>query len=636
MTDPRAQSEAAQEYLTIRELLAFAKRHILTIAMSLLLAIAIASAYTMTATPLYTARAQIYIDTKIASVLRDPQSEVHVSLDTAQIESDIAVLKSEGLGLLVIDRLGLRTDPEFTASGGLLRRLLGKKPLIPEDPSQRERAALRTLSARMDVRRIGLSYAIEIAFASPSPEKAEKVTNAIAEGFVQDQLDSRGNAARQGSEWLETRINKLRQLVNDGSRRVQEFKASHDYRFTSPRDTTGQRDRTADGDPLAMLRAAASPKGDLRSDQTTLEELESVSQTYRKIYESYLMAYAEVMQRQSYPIASARIITRATPPDSPSHPRSSLVLLLGGLIGLVGGFGAALVRHGLDRRVSRPAEVAALGVPCIAEIPTARIPQHVSLRYLARQGAVWIGIFRRMAEHAIGRNKGTGLDEGDQAHADAKDNVVDPRRLAALKLLEEAPFSPFGLAISALKSALDPKNCERELRSLGIISPASGSGTTFLAAALAQSMVSTGVRTLLVDCDRVRTAVDAGGSGQVTEFDSDGRAASRIIPGGGKRPDILIYAGSGSGGSDSEREWGGMRAKIEPLYPRYDMIIVDAPALSETSEGVTLCAALDGALVLVEADKTITGEAAEMIAALRSAKAKTLGVVINKAVSRAV
>jgi succinoglycan biosynthesis transport protein ExoP len=69
-----------------------------------------------------------------------------------------------------------------------------------------------------------------------------------------------------------------------------------------------------------------------------LQQLRRVADADRKLYESYLSQYNEISQRRTLQDASARIISPATLPRSPSSPRRMLFYALGGMVGLGGGF----------------------------------------------------------------------------------------------------------------------------------------------------------------------------------------------------------------------------------------------------------------------------------------------------------
>jgi hypothetical protein len=107
---------------------------------------------------------------------------------------------------------------------------------------------------------------------------------------------------------------------------VQEFKAKRDYRILSKPDN-GQA-----GDQQAP-----------RVGSNTLEELESTAQTYRKIYESYLQAHTESVQRQSLPVTNSRVINTATAVKS--HPRVLRLLAAAIAGGILVGLALALMRE---------------------------------------------------------------------------------------------------------------------------------------------------------------------------------------------------------------------------------------------------------------------------------------------------
>ena len=68
--------------------------------------------------------------------------------------------------------------------------------------------------------------------------------------------------------------------------------------------------------------------------QVALRELESNAQTYQALYDNFLQRYMESVQQQSFPVTETRVITAASPPLSPDHPRTRLILALGGGVGL--------------------------------------------------------------------------------------------------------------------------------------------------------------------------------------------------------------------------------------------------------------------------------------------------------------
>lgn len=326
------------EYIGYGDIARFVRRSVLTLVSSVAISLMAGFAYVLTTPPTFTARAQLLIDPQIHQPLQDPTAYVNFSLDNPQVESQIAVLRSEKIAHTVIEKLDLSNDPELLGMNG--------SGLIPasDDPAieyERSRVGIAAFQGALDVRRVATSYAIDISFSSRDPEKAARIANALAEAYVQDQLSTRADAARQGSEWLEGRIDGLRQLMNEAALKVQQFKVKRDYRVIGPRAQGEGGAPSADGP-----RDAAAPEAEARAART-LEELESTAAAYRKIFESYLQAYTESVQRQSFPVANARVITPATRPLAKSHPKTTLLLALAGLVGVLAGAGIALVRHNL-------------------------------------------------------------------------------------------------------------------------------------------------------------------------------------------------------------------------------------------------------------------------------------------------
>ena len=77
-----------------------------------------------TANPVYIAKTQILIDPKLPDfLLQQPQRAVNLSIDTSQIESQLALLRSRKIATLVIDKLDLAHNAKFLSL---------KKPTVAE------------------------------------------------------------------------------------------------------------------------------------------------------------------------------------------------------------------------------------------------------------------------------------------------------------------------------------------------------------------------------------------------------------------------------------------------------------------------------------------------------------------------
>ena len=189
-------------------------------------AIALAAVYIFTTPPTYSARATLIIDRgKVQAQLGGMSRELPV--DMLEVDSQIQLIKSENVTRSVVEKLNLRTDPEFVGPpAGIVGWLRGLLAGGFEEPSDLNRAALDGVASRLFVSRSG-GVVIEIEFRSRNPEKAANIANAFVDGYFQDQLNSRYMAAQQASTWLQGRIQELSEQSSLADEKVVKFKVAN-------------------------------------------------------------------------------------------------------------------------------------------------------------------------------------------------------------------------------------------------------------------------------------------------------------------------------------------------------------------------------------------------------------------------
>ena len=89
------------------------------------------------------------------------------------------------------------------------------------------RQAIFVFKKKLDIQRVGMSYVIEIDFTSQNPDRAAQIANAVANAYVEDQLDVRYQANQRASDWLQQRLQTLRQEASAAERAVVEFKTKN-------------------------------------------------------------------------------------------------------------------------------------------------------------------------------------------------------------------------------------------------------------------------------------------------------------------------------------------------------------------------------------------------------------------------
>ncbi|MBP2151635.1 polysaccharide biosynthesis tyrosine autokinase [Xanthobacter flavus] len=196
--------------------------------------VGLATLYCVIATPKYTASAELLIDTQQNRGL-DVLPQLSGILDSGMVESQVQILLSERIAKAVIKELKFveqAKERREQSQESLVARTLGMvlpflfKPQVMSD-FEIERQQIGSFLRELKVKRIAPSYVINIDFRSPDPAMAADVANQVAESYIIDQLESKYQATRRASVWLQDRINELRDQALAADRAVQDFKAKN-------------------------------------------------------------------------------------------------------------------------------------------------------------------------------------------------------------------------------------------------------------------------------------------------------------------------------------------------------------------------------------------------------------------------
>jgi uncharacterized protein involved in exopolysaccharide biosynthesis/Mrp family chromosome partitioning ATPase len=573
----------SSEFIALQDVQSFARIHKATIVFGVLLGLGLGWAYGATSPLAFRTRTEILIDPRLPQ-LPQQSSEVNLSLDTAQIESQIAVLRSEKIASMVIEQLDLMHNAEFIASGSptLRRRLVDLIDMLPqpawsrvepiraalaeEDPiaaftalpdDQRLRIAIEKLNAATDVRRVGVSYALEISARSSNPVLAAEMANAAAESYVREQLDTRAATAKEGVAWLEQRLAELRRQMNRATEAAQEFRARHDYSVMPLRDQ--------------------QQRGMNEYLEPTLEELETTAETYRKMYESFLAAFTNSVSQQSYQVADARVITKAMAPLIPSEPRRKLILVFGAFAGLAVGLGIAFLRWTLDGSVRSGQGIRdEFDLDCIAELPP------------------------------VGRRR-RGHPPLDEVH--------------------RHPRATYAENIRILRASISLYEAIRPVRSIGFVSAHSSDGKSTTAANLCHSYRQSGLRVLLVDADIYSSVLTQNLvlSSSIHTAAAADTLQQLVVQVGEDGLDLLPSSVAGFRQLLTQR---GMASGLAELSA-YDVIVVDLPSLESGQEKFAAAAALDAVVVVAEWGVTPLEQVGRVVRSLHAHKASIVGVALT-------
>ncbi len=242
---------------------------------TLLLCIGLAGVYVLTATKRYTGTAVLMIDSrKMQGLQTQGASTGDNPIDSAMVDSQVEVLKSETIASAVIKDLHLLDSPEFMREdAGLLSGLSQLfSNFFPEEKSsdiELMRGAIARVQGGLTIKRVGLSYVIEIAYQSTSRELAARIANAIADNYITDSLESKYQASRRAAVWLQDRLKELRAQASSAERAVVDYKAKNNIVDAGGRLLTEQQ--------LAEINSALTEARAKRAEaQAKLERITSI------------------------------------------------------------------------------------------------------------------------------------------------------------------------------------------------------------------------------------------------------------------------------------------------------------------------------------------------------------------------
>lgn len=202
------------------------------------------------ATPIYTATAQILLEVPSENVFGNDRVIAQRNLGSEIVDSQILVLRSNGLLERVVEDLKLTDDREFIPSDdGWLDAATGwltswlRKPgatSFPDKADTSVAATVNLLRRVIGVSRMGTSNVIEVSVRSSSAEKAAMLANAVTDIYVADQIEARHERARRASIWLNERMTLQRQQLEESESAVENFKIIHNLLVTRDGSITEQ------------------------------------------------------------------------------------------------------------------------------------------------------------------------------------------------------------------------------------------------------------------------------------------------------------------------------------------------------------------------------------------------------------
>lgn len=399
---------------------------------------------------------------------------------------------------------------------------------------------------------------------------------------------------------VRAQLQDTQRLINEEIRRILDS-TQHDYDIARSRETSLQQS-------LDQLQGVSNLSGQA---QVRLHELQREAEANRTLYESYLARYKETSAQESLEMPDSRVVTRASIPIRPSSPKTMLILGLALMLGLGGGSVLAFLADYLDRRIKTLEQAESVsGVPALAAIPL------IGTRELAARA--------KRGREELGRYdpRTTRL-------------LPPPLQPPLMRYAIDEPGTFFAEAIRSVRLALQRTMRIQPVKVVLVSSALDNEGKTTLAANLALSLATLGIKTLLIDGDlrnpQLTRALcphaDAGllevATGQVQLERAillDRNSGLSILPSPAvKNVDVITEL------MFSER----IVDILDHLRQRYELIIIDSPPLVPLVDGRALAEIADRIVLALAWDQTPQEVVSHTIGLLAPVYDRILGTVLT-------
>lgn len=321
---------------------------------------------------------------------------------------------------------------------------------------------------------------------------------------------------------------------------------------------------------------------DLSQSTIGLRQLERIADSARKGYDDLLSRLNETRTEQQMQQPDSRLIERATVSSVPSSPRTVLMAVIGGMVGLVLGFAIVFFQEMTSSTFSRASELELeTGLPVLAAIP--------------------------------------------DGHWNSP--------LGAWSELSKRPYGAYAERIRHLRTALMVKDGRAMSRAVLIASSVPGEGKTTTTLALARMAALAGKRVLVIDGDLRRSTLSQTFGWRMAkdfaDFIANTCSLSEAILHDEKLGFDVLAASRPRPDAADELSVNWLEPMMTSLKQAYDLVLVDAPAALAVADALVLAQAVDESLYLVRWRSTERQGVAKGLSQFAEAGVPVSGLVLT-------
>lgn len=328
--------------------------------------------------------------------------------------------------------------------------------------------------------------------------------------------------------------------------------------------------------------------GAVSQAQVELNELQQRSAALNILYNSFLARYEESIQRQSFPIPAVRVITEALLPETPSGPRTLIILAATAIMGLFLGLAWGTFNELREQAFRTGAQVTRqLGLRFLGYLPRFNAGGSAA----QRSGAV----HRTLREQIMGRSG-------------------------------QSPTTPALETLKSARLALRATTRPGHGSVVGVVSALPGEGKTTFAVAFAEMLAASGSKVLLIDADLRQPNASRLAEGEVTAPSADWRQSLRTDTETGL---VTLLASEGRETADLLSS-PAMEKFLADSARAFDFVVIDLPPLGPVVDAMSVLPWTDGFILVTEWGRTPRRLVQALFEREPQLADSVIGVVLNK------
>jgi capsular exopolysaccharide synthesis family protein len=655
------------------------------ILLAALLGLVAALGYSLSKSPLYRATAIIELNPPSVPVLSNGgegnEGLVVPTTDSQFQETQIGILRSRALAERVVQDLDLVNQANrfgFAEEGEA-------QPAIGRDPKAAAGLAA-SIAQGLTVSPSPNSRLVQLSYVSDDPARAAKLANGFAASFIDLTLDRKYEATTSAREFLEQRIQTVREDINDAERRLVAYAKENGIVLVGTGEEEGAGNSTLTGESLGALNSAlaAAQQKRITAEQRFRQAgaLSAGGENSAGLRQEKAALEAEYREKSTYLQDSfpemARLKTRIEELDRQIRTENSRAA----------GTLEAEYRAALAEEQALKARVSQLSGSALSEREDA-IQYNILQRELDTSRSLYDALLERYNEVGVVEGIGTAqaamVDQAQVPEIPFEPNITRNSILGLLLGL----FLGGALAVlyDRLTDTVKTKDDLREklgLPALGAI-PLATKGANFLeevrdqysvlydayaslrtglqlsgeggfpsvllvtsarpeeaksstSYSLGVQLSDTGRRVLLIDADMRKPSFIVAEDERIglsTLLTSDTALTEHVVK--TTSPNLFLLP---SGPIPPNPANIILPARLDAILASarglFDHIIIDAPPVARFADAVLLSSCSDGVLFTVESGKTRTALARSALSQLRMAGANLLGGTLTKASDRVI